>query len=371
MRILIVTEIPAPFRIPLFNALAAERDVELCVAFLAEHDPRRSYRVYREEFAFRDVVLPGRSLQRGARWVMLSRGLLLLMRRFRPDAVIVGGWNQPAFWEALTAARVLRVPSLLWVESNASDARSGGGAADAVRRLALALASGFLVPGRASRAYLERLGVQGGRIFTAPNAVDFRVFAERVEAARAEREALRRRLGLDGWVVLYVGRLEHEKGLDVLLRAFRDVPGQLVLVGSGRLEDELRAAADDRVRFVAQLPRDDLAQWYAAADVLVLPSRSEPWGMTLNEGAAAGLPLVATDAVGAAFDLVEDGANGFRVPAEDAPALADALRALASDEGFRHRAGARSRELAERFRPELWAAAVVSAARAAGRRSDG
>ena len=55
MRILIVTEIPAPFRIPLFNALAAEPDVELTVAFLAEHDPRRSYRVYRDEFRFREL----------------------------------------------------------------------------------------------------------------------------------------------------------------------------------------------------------------------------------------------------------------------------------------------------------------------------
>src|SRR5262245_38682922 len=179
MRILIVPEIPAPFRVPLFNALAANSDVELRVAFLAEHDPRRSYRVYREEFAFEDVVLPGRSLRHGSRWVMLTRGLRRLLRSFRPDVVIVGGWNQPAFWQALRAAR----SSLLWVESNASDSRS---APDAVRRLALRLASGFLVPGRASRAYLRSLGVAGERIFDAPNSIDFGVFAERVEAERAD-----------------------------------------------------------------------------------------------------------------------------------------------------------------------------------------
>ena len=89
--------------------------------------------------------------------------------------------------------------------------------------------------------------------------------------------------------------------------------------------------------------------------------------MTLNEGAAAGLPLVATDAVGAAHDLIESGANGFRVPADDAPARREALRTLASDEELRRRAGERSREIAERFRPEAWAAGVVSAARAVAR----
>ncbi len=363
MRILIVTEIPAPFRIPLFNALAAEPDVELCVAFLAEHDPRRSYGVYRDEFAFRDVVLAGRSVQRGARWVMLSRGLRPLMRSFRPDAVIVGGWNQPAFWEALVAAK----SPLLWVESNASDSRARGGVANAIRRLALSRASVFLVPGRASRAYLRGFGVADERIFDAPNAIDFRVFAERVEAARAERDVLRAQLGLDGCVFFYAGRFEHEKGLDVLLEAMDGVSGQLVLIGSGPLAPALR----DRARIVGQLTRDELVPWYAAVDVLVLPSRSEPWGMTLNEGAAAGLPLVATDAVGAAHDLIEPGANGFRVPAEDAVALREALRTLATDGELRRRAGARSRELAERFRPEAWAAGVVSAARAAGRRSGG
>jgi glycosyltransferase involved in cell wall biosynthesis len=356
MRLLIVTEIPAPFRIPLFNALAAEEDVELRVAFLAEHDPRRSYRVYREEFAFDDVVLPGRSLRRGSRWVMLTRGLRRLLRSFRPDVVIVGGWNQPAFWHALFAAR----SSLLWVESNDADSRT---APDAVRRLGLRLASGCLVPGRASRAYLEGLGVAGARIFEAPNAIDFRVFAERVAAERADRDGLRARLGLEGCVVLYAGRFEREKGIDVLMDAMDGVDARLVAAGSGPLESELRRQA----RVVGQLRRDELVPWYAAADVLVLPSRSEPWGMTLNEGAAAGLPLVATNAVGAAHDLIEPGANGFRVPAGNVAALREALRTLASDEELRRRAGERSREIAERFRPEAWAAGVVSAARAVAR----
>ena len=97
--------------------------------------------------------------------------------------------------------------------------------------------------------------------------------------------------------------------------------------------------------------------------------------MSLNEGAAAGLPLVATDAAGAAHDLIEHGRNGFRVPAEDEAALAEALRALATDADLRRMFGERSREVSERFRPEAWAAAVAGfaaatvEARSAARRS--
>ena len=291
---------------------------------------------------------------------MLTPRRARLLRRFRPDVVVVGGWNQPAFWQALVAARA-RVRR-----------RSVGGeqrvAMRAARRMSCAVSrcharadSSFPAVRRARTC--EELGASAERIFVAPNAVDFGVFAERVEAERADRAALRERLGLEGCVFLYVGRLEREKGLDVLVEAMDGVPGRLVLVGSGPLELELRS----RARVVGQLGRDELVPWYAAADVLVLPSRSEPWGMTLNEGAAAGLPLVATDAVGAAHDLIEPGVNGFRVPAENVAALREALRTLASDEELRRRAGLRSRELAERFRPETWAAGVVSAARAVAR----
>jgi glycosyltransferase involved in cell wall biosynthesis len=367
MRILIVTEIPAPFRIPLFNALAARPGVELQVCFLAEHDPRRNYRVHRDEFGFDDVVLPGRSVRRRGRWLLLSRGVPRLLRRVRPDAVVVGGWNQPAFWQVLIATRAKRIPSLLWVESTIYDARIPGRAASVARGLSLRLASGFLVPGRASRDYLHTLGVADGRIVAAPNAVDLRIFEDRVESARRESNGLRRRLELEDPVFLYVGRLEQEKGPDVLVSAMRDVPGTLVLVGSGSLEQELRELAGERVRFAGQLDRDDLPPWYAAADVLVVPSRSETWGMVLNEAAAAGLPIVATIAVGAADDLVEPGVNGFRVPVGDIAALAEALRTLADDPALRHAAGARSRELAARFTPEAWATAVDGFARRLGR----
>src|SRR4051812_18141634 len=101
IRIALLTEIPAPFRIPLFNALAARSHVELEVMFLSDHDPRRTYRVYRDEFRFEQTVLPRVDLQARGRWVALSRGVTRTLQRFRPDVLIVGGWNQPAFWQAL------------------------------------------------------------------------------------------------------------------------------------------------------------------------------------------------------------------------------------------------------------------------------
>jgi glycosyltransferase involved in cell wall biosynthesis len=352
MRLALLTEIPAPYRIPLFNALS-ER-LELRVLFLAERDPRRTfYESHQDEWRFDHRVLRGRQLRRGGRWIVLTRGVLRALRRFRPDVVAVGGWNQPAFWLALAYCRLRRVPLLVWIESTARDARSESRTLAFARDAMARGAAGAFVPGRASADYARSLGVE--LVELAPNAVDVSVF-ERAAVDRGGRSSC---------TFLYAGRLDPEKGVDTLLEAFRSVPGELVIVGRGSDEERLRALAGDRVRVEGPKDRDELVSYYAAADVFVLPSRSEPWGMVLNEAAAAALPLVASEESGAAHELVEENANGFRFPAGDAAALRAALERLAEDAELRARFGARSRELARRFTPDAWAEGVASAARRA------
>jgi glycosyltransferase involved in cell wall biosynthesis len=354
VKLALLTEIPAPYRIPLFNALA-ER-VALRVLFLAERDPRRPfYELHRDEWRFDHRVLGGPQLRRGGRWIVLSRHVLRELRRFRPDAVAVGGWNQPAFWLALAYCRARRVPLLVWIESTERDARSESRVLALARGAMVRGSAGAYVPGTASAEYARSLGVE--LVETAPNAIDASIF----EQAAVDRS------GRDGCTFLYAGRLDPEKGLDTLLEAFREVTGELVLVGQGPDEQRLRALAGERVRFEGPKDRDDLVAYYRDADVFVLPSRSEPWGMVLNEAAAAGLPLVATEESGAAHDLIDG--NGFRVPAGDVRALREALDRLARDAGLRERMGARSRALARRFTPEAWADGVANAVGRARRRT--
>ena len=343
MKIALFTEIPAPFRIPLFNALAAR--AELRVLFLARTDPRRThYDLHQDEWQFDHVFLRGRQLDRGGRWTVLNRGVVKELRRFRPDAVAVGGWNQPAFWEALAYTKVARVPLLVWIESTERDARSEAKPLELAKRALVRGAAGAFVPGAASAEYARLLGVPEDRIVVAPNAVDnafFRTFPRRDDAM---------------CTFLYVGRLDPEKGIDVLLDAFEDVPGRLVLAGTGSETPTLEARASDRVTFVGPVPRDQTPRLYASADVFVLPSRSEQWGMVLNEAAAAGLPLVATDAAGAAYELVDD---DLRVPAGDVEALRGALQRLEADPALRRAVGERARERVSRLTPEAWAEGVL------------
>ena len=282
-------------------------------------------------------MLRGAQLQRGGAGSCSTGPSCASCDASAPTRSRVGGWNQPAFWLALAYCRLRRIPLLVWIESTARDARSEARPLALARAVMVRGASGAFVPGTAAAEYARSLGVE--LVETAPNAIDASVF----ERAAVDRS------GRDGCTFLYAGRLDPEKGLDTLLEAFRDVPGELVLVGGGSDEQRLRGLAGERVRFEGPVDRDELVGYYRDADVFVLPSRSEPWGMVLNEAAAAGLPLVATEESGAAHDLIDG--NGFRVPADDVPRPAGCAAAA----GRRARASADLRRALERAREAVHA----------------
>ena len=147
---------------------------------------------------------------------------------------------------------------------------------------------------------------------------------------------------------LFVGRLIERKGLDVLLEAFRHLDlGELWIAGDGPLGTtvEAAAAANPRIRFFGYAEGEALADIYRQADVLMVPSLYEPWGLVVHEGLAWGLPVIVTDEVGAGDDLVDPGTNGYVVPPASSEALAEAMKAVArwTDEQWKE-AGRRSNE---------------------------
>jgi glycosyltransferase involved in cell wall biosynthesis len=182
--------------------------------------------------------------------------------------------------------------------------------------------------------------------------VPFGLDPERYKATPAVIErAFELRLPHDRPIVLFVGRLIYYKGADVLVRAMRDVDADLVMIGNGPLEADLRQAADaagiaDRVTFLAPVDDDELVAWYHAADVFCLPSvaRSEAFGLVQMEAHASGTPVVSTTLTTGVPFVNQDGVTGLTVPPGDAAALAEALTALVTDDALRARMGAAARE---------------------------
>jgi glycosyltransferase involved in cell wall biosynthesis len=219
---------------------------------------------------------------------------------------------------------------------------------------------------RAADALLARGRLRADRTEVIPNALDPAPHA----AAAHRRESVRERLGWgqDDVVWLAVGRVEHQKGHDVLLAAFADVAvtaseARLVIVGDGAARDSVAALAAPLGPAVELLgERDDVPDLLAAADGLVLASRWEGLPNVVMEAMAAGLPVVATS-VGGTAELVDDGVTGRLVPADDPAALAAALLAGTRDGDAARRAmGDRGRARIAAYSPpaivERWSTLV-------------
>lgn len=372
-RLVILTEIISPYRIPLFNALSQHESVDLHVIFLAETDPMlRQWRVPKDEIRFSSEILPSFRLRFGNSNLLINRGLESALRRGRPDVIVCGGYNYLSSWQAVFWAKKRNVPFLLWTESNAADHRGGSAVVEGLKRKFLGLCHGFVVPGAASKSYLQQLGVSEERIFKAPDAVDNQLFTQSAQRARANRGDLRKRIGVPERYFLNVGRLIRAKGVLDLLDAYGRLDEEiraavgLVFVGDGAAKEELTQRASvvrpGTVKFSGFVQKEHLADFYALADVLVFPTHSDPWGLVVNEAMACSLPVIASDVAGCVRDLVEDGWNGAVVPARDVAKLCSSMEFLAKREDLRAQMGERSLQRVTAYSPEVCAAGIAQAA---------
>lgn len=378
-RLVLITEIIAPYRVPVFNALASRDDIDLHVLFLSETDPSlRDWDVPRAEIRFSYEILRSFRRRVGRYNLLFNRGVRTSLERAKPDAILCGGYSYLASWQAGLWAARHNVPLLLWIESTSADLRKRRWAVELLKRNFVRLCRAFVVPGVASKAYLQEFGVDTAQIFCAPNAIDNQFFIEEAARVRQNSAGIRETLRLPSRYFLNVGRLVGAKGVFELLAAYaklkpaiREAVG-LVFVGDGAE----RAAVEERashiepgcVRFAGFVQKKDLAPYYALADVMVFPTHTDTWGFVVNEAMACGAPVIASDVAGCVPDLLT-GEVGMVTPARDFERLAATMDRVAGDAELRLRMAELGRKRIEQYSPDAWAAGVARAIASVGGRS--
>lgn len=264
------------------------------------------------------------------------------VRAYAPDAVLLTAYNYASILYFLLRWSAKDAPLLLRGDSHRLVPRQGMVEAAKHRLIATIFRrfAALLYVGSANREYFALHGVAPERLFHSPHAVD----NERFFAAQASAEAgavkWKRSLGIpDGHsVVLFAGKFEEKKRPLDLLQAFLAAGlerSTLLYVGSGPQETQLRSAAAGRpdVHVVPFRNQSLMPQTYAAADIFVLPSfgPAESWGLAVNEAMCMARPVIASDHVGCARDLVIPGETGITFPAGDVAALCAALRKALAD----------------------------------------
>jgi glycosyltransferase involved in cell wall biosynthesis len=347
---------PAPYRTAMLDRAAERPELELTAIYAGSSVQRRAWTT---DTRHRAVVLDGWRVPGAYRLLRhdypVSLDVFGALEDASPEVVVVSGWSTFASQAAVAWCRRRRVPYVLLVESNERDSRAGWRRAvkGAVVPTTVRNAAEVLVVGTLARESMLARGVDPDRISLFADTIDPARFGSESDRLAARRDELRAEAGLaaEDVAVLSVARLAPEKGHDTLIAAaalLADPTVGVLLAGSGPERERLEALAGElgtRLVVLPELPWERVVERYAIADVFALLSRHEPWGVAVNEAAACGLPLLLSDRVGAAYDLLEDGRNGALVPADDPHAAADALEQLVADPVRRRRAGEASREL--------------------------
>ena len=354
VRLAILTTHPIQYNAPAFRALAASPGLQVRV-FYEWEGPGNTidqefgraitwdvplFEGYDHEFAHNVASDPGTHHFRG----IDNPEIVARIGNWRPDVVLVYGWSFVSHVRVLRAFRG-RLPIVFRGDSTLLDERPG--VRTAARRLLLrwlyAHIDVALYAGAANRAYFVAHGLGEHQLEWAPHAVDNERFALGGSSTELAAREWRARLGIspDHTVLLFAGKLSSRKNPTMLLRAFMEIKrserfsmSHLVFIGTGALMAALRNEALGRsdIHFLGFSNQSAMPTAYRLGDVLVMPSlRGETWGLAVNEAMACGRPVVASDKVGCAPDLIQHGKTGFVVRHGDQVALEKTLRTLIGD----------------------------------------
>ena len=365
-RIAIINSHPIQYFAPLYAAMNAEDDFDVCAYYMSDVSLRGEL-----DSGFGQAVQWDVDLLKGyeARFMKGATrrkpsgffsvpgwDLWRELRRKKYDATLVHGYRYMANIVAVLASKSVRRPIFVRGETTLLLRRTGF--RSKLRAAALSFLyrqfDGVLAIGSLNAEFYRSLGVPESKITLVPYTVDNERFRTASLMTDNERRALRQELGLvpDVPVVVYASKLQARKHPDSVIRSAEllvqaGFPVQVLLIGSGEMDQSLRLLASQQtvhVSFTGFVNQSLLPRYLGAGDVFVLPSEEEPWGLIVNEAMCAGLPVVVGQHAGCVADLVTDGYNGFAVTPGDDQELAMRLRQILSDANTLSSMSANSRE---------------------------
>ncbi len=386
IKIGIVTSHPIQYQVPLFRAIASQADIDLTVFFGSNHGiaPGKIDLDFGKAFAWDVCLLDGykhiflsnsKPDMDVSDWRLDSPDLKSYFSHARYDAVLVLGWSKVLFWQAIWWAKKYSIPLILRGESNLNHTQSWY--VKVSKKLIFPYLfkqfKAFLSIGSLNANLYLHFGVPQEAIFLAPYCVDNDFFSQRGIDQTVNARKLRSNLGIrdEDTVFLFAAKfIERKRPLDLIAAAAKNraVSGShVILVGDGALleicRNEIAANKLTNVHLVGFKNQTELPAFYAAADVLVLPSEYETWGLVVNEAMACGLPCIVSDKCGAAADMILEGESGFTYPMGDVLRLAELMVVMAESKEERKTMGRYATEYVQNFSVSTTVTALKDALR--------
>ncbi|MGQ9722104.1 MAG: glycosyltransferase family 4 protein [Candidatus Jordarchaeum sp.] len=346
--IFLVTNIPTPYRIPLFNELDRQlknTGLKLKVIFGAAGYPRRRWHIDFSSCKFDYKILPSLrvTLPDKEKVVFTYRGLLRTIVNEKPKAIITNAFSI-ATTKIWLLSWIKKTNYIIWSGAIKRYRRPDPKIRTLHRKLLIRRAKGFIAYGTKAKEYLLSLGARPESIEIGINTVDIDFFREEVKKC----SNILRRMN-NKKILLFVGYLTKGKRLDLLLKSIEIIAKTrndfiLKIVGDGAEKSNLKRLARELaisrfVSFEGYKQRQELVEYYAEAHCFLFPSEYDIWGLVLVEAMAAGLPCIASINAGATKDLIIDGATGFSINFNNPNEVAEKIRLILDDKQVANRIG--------------------------------
>lgn len=336
MKVLFLTNIPSPYRVDFFNELG-----ELCdlTVLYERHKAGNRDEKWRASEAenFKEIYLDGKKFGDES---SISFSVLKYLKDRTFDIIVIGGYSTPTGMLAISYLKLKKIPFTLNVDGGMI--KKDNFIKKIIKTSFISSASAWLSTSEKTTDYLVYYGADRKRIYKYPFTSVKRDDIEYYIIDSDEKERLKQKLNIDGQkIVISVGSFIYRKGYDVLLNACKDLDRNIVIYIIGGiptkeyidLKEKLKLT---NVHFINFKTKDELKEYYKVADLFVLPTREDIWGLVINEAMSYGLPIITTDRCVAGLELVENLHTGYIVPVEDHEALSNKINYILKNEMLRH-----------------------------------
>ncbi len=331
MKVLFITNVPSPYRVDFFNELGKYCDLTVVFEKKASNERDASWRNYTFK-TFKGIFLKGISISTDSAFCF---GLNKIIKNGHFDKIICTNFSSLTGMRSILYMRRKKISYFL--ESDGGFEKSGIGLRERIKKYFIRGAEGYFSTSDVHDQYYLKYGAEKKKIYRYPftSLLKKDIIVDSLD--NKERAALRRLLGMnESKIILTVGQFIHRKGFDLLLRASVGLPQDVgVYFVGGVPTDEYLQMKEKlglrNVHFEGFKLKEELKKYYQAADLFVLPTREDIWGLVVNEAMANGLPVITTDKCVAGIELVQNERNGFIVRSEDYLALQEALLKTLSD----------------------------------------
>lgn len=317
LKILYLTNLPTPYRVNFFNELGKNCDLTVLFEQRYANNRDKSW-LNNSAVSYREVDLPGINIGNDT---AMCVSIIKYLRDNTYDLIIIGGYATPTGMIAIEYLKMNKIKFAL--NTDGGIIKNDSKMKFFTKKHFIGAASYWLSTSSNTDKYLEQYGAKKNRIYRYPFSSLKNEDILQDPITSRQKEIIREKLNIkENKVIISVGQFIYRKGFDLLIEAskYLDKDTGIYIIGGIPTEEFISNKEEyglTNVHYIGYKNKEELTEYYKAADLFVLPTREDIWGLVINEAMGNGLPIITTENCVAGLELVENGKNGYIIPVDN------------------------------------------------------